>query len=279
MRPCSFARQLKVATSLVEKSESWLREGDLGPQLSPLRTHAHASCKSLHSGIWVLSSALVHLLRCARRLDHPTLASFSTLTTTKSELRRRESVRAMYRSNARQTGANEAPLAAQRRWGGGGGGGGPPPPDGGPGRGDDYSSGGYGGQNGGSHGRDDYGRGPPPPQQRDSYGGYDDRGRPSSSSRFDDRGGGGGGGGPAFDDRGRPMSAYSYGHGPGGPMQPPPPPPPLGSESPAPTGERKRKSRWGDKQEGAMPVAITGGVQEKDLESYARTCDCSPLRR
>jgi splicing factor 1 len=180
----------------------------------------------------------------------------------------------MYRSNARQTGANEAPLAAQRRWGGGGPGG-PPPPDGGPGRGDDYGSGGYGGQNGGSHGRDDYGRGPQQQQQRDSYGGYDDRGRPSSSSRFDDRGGGGP---PAFDDRGRPMGGapgHGYGHGPGGPMQPPPPPPPLGSESPAPSGERKRKSRWGDKQEGAMPVAITGGVQEKDLESYARTCASS----
>ncbi|KWU43984.1 eukaryotic type KH-domain (KH-domain type I) [Rhodotorula sp. JG-1b] len=52
-------------------------------------------------------------------------------------------------------------------------------------------------------------------------------------------------------------------------MQPPPPPPPLGSESSAPSGERKRKSRWGDKQDAAMPVAITGGVQEKDLESYA----------
>ncbi|TNY20702.1 hypothetical protein DMC30DRAFT_351935 [Rhodotorula diobovata] len=43
-----------------------------------------------------------------------------------------------------------------------------------------------------------------------------------------------------------------------------------GSESPAATGERKRKSRWGDKSEdSAMPVAITGGVQERDLETYA----------
>ncbi|GAA5987769.1 hypothetical protein JCM10908_007205 [Rhodotorula pacifica] len=178
----------------------------------------------------------------------------------------------MYRSNARQTGANEAPLAAQRRWGVGGGGGasdgaggaGGPPPGGqyppGPGR-DDY------GQNGGgAYGRDDYRAGPPPPpHQRDPY---DDRGRPSSSSRFDDRG-------PAFDDRGRPMG--------GGPMQPPPPPPPLGggggSESPAPSGERKRKSRWGDKQEAVMPVAITGGVQEKDLENYALTLRLDEIGR
>lgn len=36
-------------------------------------------------------------------------------------------------------------------------------------------------------------------------------------------------------------------------------------------GERKRRSRWGaDKAEGgAMPTAITGGVEGKDLENYA----------
>ncbi|GAA6032667.1 hypothetical protein JCM8097_004870 [Rhodosporidiobolus ruineniae] len=172
----------------------------------------------------------------------------------------------MWRNNAQQTGANDAPLASQRRWGGGGDDRGPPPPvppmNGYGGR-DDRGppGGGYGGPPGGGYGgRDERGYG------GGGYGG-DDRGRPSS--RFDDRGppgfgppGGGYGGGPS----GLPPPPPSAG-------LPPPPPPPADSSSsaaasPAP-GERKRKSRWGDKTETAAPVAITGGVQEQDLEKYA----------
>ncbi|GAA5952363.1 hypothetical protein JCM21900_003792 [Sporobolomyces salmonicolor] len=185
----------------------------------------------------------------------------------------------MWRSSSQKTGANDAPLAGPRRWGGGGGDGGPPPPPPGPpppsggygggyGR-DDRGPGGYGG---GYGGRDDRGPGGPPGGGYSGGGGYgggydEPRGR---QSRFDDRG-------PApppmnggFDDRGRPISVPSA-HPPYPPSgAPPPPPPPSGdSASPAP-GERKRKSRWGDKQENAaIPVAITGGVQEKDLETYA----------
>ena len=196
----------------------------------------------------------------------------------------------MYNRNSRQTGANEAPLPPVRRWGGADGG---PPPPGGPhggppgmgGMRDGYGGGGGGGPGGyggggggGGYGRDD--RGPPP---RDDFrsgpapGGYgmrDERGY----------GGGGGGGGGGYDERGRPASRFDerpmpsspYGGGGGGSAPPPvpagfPPMPGPGADSPAtPTGERKRKSRWGDKSEdSAMPVAITGGVQERDLETYA----------
>lgn len=66
-------------------------------------------------------------------------------------------------------------------------------------------------------------------------------------------------GGSAWDSPSRPS-----GYGGGGP---PPPPPPQADAAP---GERKRKSRWGtEKVDGALPVAITGGVESKDLENYA----------
>ncbi|BGP32778.1 hypothetical protein JCM10296v2_004562 [Rhodotorula toruloides] len=175
----------------------------------------------------------------------------------------------MYRSNAQRTGTNDVPLPTMRRWGGGGGSDGPSPPGPPPPRDS------YGGGYGGGYGRDD--RGPPP---RDSYGGgYGDR---DSRGGYDSRGGGGGygGGGGGYDDRGRPSSRFddrsSGGYDDRGRGPPPPPPsaglppapPPPGADSPAP-GERKRKSRWGDKSDAAVPVAITGGVQEKDLETYA----------
>ncbi|KAK4048243.1 hypothetical protein OIV83_004948 [Microbotryomycetes sp. JL201] len=129
----------------------------------------------------------------------------------------------MWRNNSRQTGANEAPLAAPRRWGGGGDSGGPPRDDG-----------------------------------RQQYGGYDDRGR------------------GGYDSYGRgSQQGDSYNRGPpGGGMAPPPPP----SSSSAPAadvngvpGERKRRSRWGnEKVEGtALPVAITGDVEGRELEKYA----------
>ncbi|BGP48919.1 hypothetical protein JCM10450v2_004798 [Rhodotorula kratochvilovae] len=198
----------------------------------------------------------------------------------------------MYNRNARQTGANDAPLPPVRRWGGGDGGAPPPPgpPPPGPPR-DSYGAGGGGyGGGGGGYGRDD--RGPPP---RDDYRGGGGGG--SYGGGRDERGyGGGGGGGGGYEERGRPSSRFddrgpppppsSSSYGPpgcaayGGERGLPPAPasaglPPMpgappGSESPAAAGERKRKSRWGDKSEGsALPVAITGGVQERDLEAYA----------
>lgn len=173
----------------------------------------------------------------------------------------------MWRNNSTKTGANDAPLATQRRWGGGApsavdspNNGGPPPghqqqhqgygggyndhnrgpPGGGFGGGGGYGNDrGPGGGNGYNQGPGGYGQQQSPPQQ--GYGGgYDEqRGRPQS--RFDER----------------------------GPLPSAPPPPPAQEDAAAP-GERKRKSRWGSKTENAaMPVAITGGVQEKDLEAYA----------
>lgn len=184
----------------------------------------------------------------------------------------------MWRNNSTKTGANDAPLTTQRRWGsgatssndqgppppqqhsqnsygGGYGGGDRGPPGGGPGYG---GGGGYGNDRGGGN---SYHQGPPggggygQQQQQQGYGGgYDEpRGRPQSR----------------FDERGPP---------PGLPSAPPPPPPSAG-ESAAP-GERKRKSRWGSKQENAdLPVAITGGVQEKDLEAYARESSLTSIAR
>ncbi|SCV69827.1 BQ2448_1221 [Microbotryum intermedium] len=187
------------------------------------------------------------------------------------------------RNNARQTGANEAPLAAPRRWGGGGGGspgqdnhgqqGGPP--GGGGGRGYDngsgngYGDGGGGGGAGGGYGRDDR-----------SMTGHNDRGgwtNGGGGAGFDHRGGGGGGGGGDYGG-GRPvppppMPAPSdrqsaWGPPTGSDAPPPPPPPPPAADGPP--GERKRKSRWGsDKVEGPMPTAIAGAVNEKELERYA----------
>ncbi|GAA5969128.1 hypothetical protein JCM3765_002187 [Sporobolomyces pararoseus] len=184
----------------------------------------------------------------------------------------------MWRNNAQKTGANDAPLATQRRWGGGApssndtSNNGPPPPQqqqgygggyndynnnrGGGGGGYGYNSGpggpgGFGGGNdrgpgsygGGGGGGNNYSQGPGGygQQQQQGYGGgYEDQSRGRPQSRFDDRG---------------PL-----------PSAPPPPPP----QEDAVPGERKRKSRWGSKTENAaMPVAITGGVQEKDLEAYA----------
>ncbi|GAA5844411.1 hypothetical protein JCM9279_006292 [Rhodotorula babjevae] len=207
----------------------------------------------------------------------------------------------MYNRNSRQTGANEAPLPPVRRWGGDSGAGAPPPPHGGPhggpppmggmrdgyGGGGGGGGGGYGGGGGGGgYGRDD--RGPPP---RDDFrsgpapGGYgmgmrDERG-------YGGGGSGGGGGGGGYDERGRPTSRFDERPMPsspyGGGSAPPPSsagPPPM-SDSPAtPTGERKRKSRWGDKSEdSAMPVAITGGVQERDLETYATQLRLDEIQR
>ncbi|GAA6018786.1 hypothetical protein JCM11491_003448 [Sporobolomyces phaffii] len=187
----------------------------------------------------------------------------------------------MWRNNQRQTGANDAPLATQRRWGGGGGGGNdgppppgqhqqPPPPQQGYGGG--YGGGDRGGPPGGGGG---YGGGYGQQQQGGGYGGND----PGPGSYGSGGGGGGGYGqqqsqsyGGGYDERGRPQSRFDD-RGPPGPPpglpSAPPPPPPAGDDAAAP-GERKRKSRWGSKQENAaMPVAITGGVQEKDLEAYA----------
>lgn len=143
--------------------------------------------------------------------------------------------------NARQTGSNEASLGSTRKWGGGDA------------------------------------QGPPP---NDSYGGGGDRGR------SDQRGGGGGGGGYQYEQRGAPPMGQQQGGYGGGDRGPPPQghhdngPPrsttasygitqsaPVGD---AATGERKRKSRWGDeKAVGGMPTALTGGVQGKDLDLYA----------
>ncbi|KAK4057239.1 hypothetical protein OIO90_001734 [Microbotryomycetes sp. JL221] len=137
----------------------------------------------------------------------------------------------MWRSNARQTGANEAPLAAPRRWGGGQGG------QGANGGAQDMS-GGYGAPGGGAY--DDRGRG-----------GYSSYG-PGSHSNDSYRSGG-----------------YGGGHGSGGP--PVLPSAPALPESTGVPGERKRKSRWGnEKVEGsAMPVAITGQLEGVELEKYA----------
>ncbi|KAM0789319.1 hypothetical protein ACM66B_000156 [Microbotryomycetes sp. NB124-2] len=139
----------------------------------------------------------------------------------------------MWRNNSRQTGANEAPLAAPRRWGGG--------------------------DSGAAQQRDD-GR---LQQQR---GGYDDRGRGGYESY--------GHGSHNQHDSYRSDSSYTRGP-PGGGMPAAPPPPSMSSAS-APDangapGERKRRSRWGnEKVEGsAMPVAITGDVEGRELEKYA----------
>lgn len=212
--------------------------------------------------------------RCPKPCGHPHPRPLLTCSSRLAPFATQDSHDAMYRSNAQRTGTNDVPLPSMRRWGGGGGADGPPPPGPPPPRDS------YGGGYGGGYGRDD--RGPPP---RDSYGGgggYGDRG--DSRGGYDSRGGGGygGGGGGGYDDRGRPTSRFDdrsnggyddRGRGPPPPPPsaglPPPPPPPGGSSaSPAP-GERKRKSRWGDKSDAAVPVAITGGVQEKDLETYA----------
>ncbi|GAA5896319.1 hypothetical protein JCM6882_000982 [Rhodosporidiobolus microsporus] len=211
----------------------------------------------------------------------------------------------MWRNSSQKTGANDAPLTTQRRWGGGGGDAGPPPPGGPPPP--PPPSNGYGGGYGGG-GRDDrsgYGSGGYGGGDRGAYGGggggggggYEDRGRPSS--RFDDRGppgGGGYGGGYGGDDRAGGGGGYGGAYGGGGDDRgrsglppappsaglPPPPPPPGGAPaaaSPAP-GERKRKSRWGDKSEtAALPVAITGGVQEADLEKYATQLRLDEIQR
>ncbi|GAA5838660.1 hypothetical protein JCM5353_006470 [Sporobolomyces roseus] len=185
----------------------------------------------------------------------------------------------MWRNNNKQTGANDAPLNTQRRWGGGVGNdsgnpqqGGPPP-----------SQNGYGGGfGGGQQGPGGYGGGFQQQQQQGGYGGGD-RG-PGSFGGGPPRGygqqsppGGGYGqqqqqqgyGGGYEEPRGRPQSRFDDRGPPGLPSAPPPPPPAAPAEEASP-GERKRKSRWGSKQENAaMPVAITGGVQEKDLEAYA----------
>ncbi|KAL8280516.1 hypothetical protein RQP46_007164 [Phenoliferia psychrophenolica] len=60
-------------------------------------------------------------------------------------------------------------------------------------------------------------------------------------------------------DQPAPSSYGSY----GGHSLPPPPPPP--------SQQRVRKSRWGTErvEPGGLPTAITGGVEGKDLESYA----------
>ncbi|GAA5971073.1 hypothetical protein JCM11641_004132 [Rhodosporidiobolus odoratus] len=179
----------------------------------------------------------------------------------------------MWRNNASQSGSNTAPLAAQRRWGGSGGDSGPPPP--GPPPPSNGYGGGYerddrgppGGGYGGGYGQSDYGR-------------HEDRGR--SASRFDDRGppppGSYGG---DYERNGLPPAPSSAGLPPPPPSSgmPPPPPPADASASPAP-GERKRKSRWGDKTENAaVPVAITGGVQNDDLEKYATQLRLDEIQR
>ncbi|BGP16944.1 hypothetical protein JCM10213_007389 [Rhodosporidiobolus nylandii] len=191
----------------------------------------------------------------------------------------------MWRNNTSQTGSNTAPLASQRRWGGAGDNG-PPPPGGPP---PPPPSNGYGGGYGGD-------RGPP-------GGGYGGGGGGGMAYGGGDRGGGYGGGGGGYEDRGRPMSRFdsgpppqqgSYGapgggYGGGGlpPAPPsaglpPPPPPPQdapAAASPAP-GERKRKSRWGDKAENAaLPVAITGNVQSEDLERYSTQLRLDEIQR
>ncbi|KAL8292254.1 hypothetical protein RQP46_001720 [Phenoliferia psychrophenolica] len=187
----------------------------------------------------------------------------------------------MWQRQPAQTGSNGGALGTTRRWGGDDRSGGAPQGQGGP----------PPQQQGGYDSRDS--RGPPPQQHGGGGGGYEDRGR------SDSRGGGGGGGygggydqrdsrdsrgpppqdrdqrgGGGYDDRrgappsqapvrsgsawDQPAPQSSYGN------LPPPPPPPA-------SGERVRKSRWGNErvEPGGMPTAITGGVDGKDLESYA----------
>ena len=100
-------------------------------------------------------------------------------------------------------------------------------------------------------------------------GGYDSRDSrgPPPSDRYDDRRGPPPSqppvrGGSAWD---QPAPPSQYGNLP--------PPPPPASQDSGPPGERKRKSRWGNErvEPGGMPTAITGGVEGKDLESYAGT--------
>ena len=187
-------------------------------------------------------------------------------------------------SNSRQTGSNEAPLGGARKWGGAGGGDGnnQSAPNygggGGGGGGGGYEDqrggqGGYGGQQGGGG------------NQGGNYGQQQyDRDMRGGAGRYDDRGGGG------RDDRGRSDARPNYDR-PNMPayQQRSPPrqeerrpsawdapsaqsgPPPSAPPSDVP-GERKRKSRWGgEAQSGGMPTAITGGVDGKDLDSYAGT--------
>ncbi|GAA5936735.1 uncharacterized protein JCM15063_001970 [Sporobolomyces koalae] len=177
----------------------------------------------------------------------------------------------MWRNNSQKTGANDAPLQTQRRWGGGAAndvgppGQQPPPPQQQNGYGGGYGGGDRGGQGGYGGGYQSHGGG----------GGYgNDRGGYGGGDRGGGYGQGGGYGGPPQgsyggghdEQRGRPQSRFDD-RGPPGLPSAPPPPPPAADAAP---GERKRKSRWGDKQENAaLPVAITGGVQEKDLEAYA----------
>lgn len=211
------------------------------------------------------------------------------------------------RQNTRQSGPNEgmclsslpsfrhllltslktAPLGGTRRWGGDERDSrGPPPPPPPPG----------GGYDDRDRGRPAYdSRGPP----GGGGGGYDSRPPPQVfDPRADPRGGGGGydsrdSRGPppgAGYDRGPPGGGYESRGPPTGPPpsmggydsrdsrgpppsqgrydQPPPPPPPMD----APGGERKRKSRWGSEKVdsgNSMPTAITGGVNSRDLDSYA----------
>jgi len=230
----------------------------------------------LSEGTTSLREPIADVLQLPTALSRPSNSFISS----RNKLPHDSATEGMWRNNNKQTGANDAPLTTQRRWGGGVGNdsgnpqqGGPPPSQNGYGGGfgggqqgpggyaggfqqQQQQQGGYGGEN---RGPGSFGGGPPrgygqqsPPgggygqqQQQQGYGGgYEEpRGRPQS--RFDDRG------------------------PPGLPSAPPPPPPAAPAEEAAP-GERKRKSRWGSKQENAaMPVAITGGVQEKDLEAYA----------
>lgn len=96
---------------------------------------------------------------------------------------------------------------------------------------------------------------PPPPQQGGHYshsGGasrFDDRDRDRDRPRSS-----------RFDDRSHSSSRFDA------------PPPPV-SMPPMPSGERKKKSRWGTEKVdgGTVPVAITGGVESKDLERFAGT--------
>lgn len=182
-------------------------------------------------------------------------------------------------ANARQTGSNEAPLnGGGRRWGGGGGGGaaGGAAAGGADDQQQQSSPGGAGGnsyQQGGNVGggyeergrssnRPDYDR-PNMPQGQPGY--QQQQGHSTASSNDHHQQQNNDRRGPPSQHQqqsGQTYGTASYGMDPAKQQQ----------ESVGENGERKRKSRWGGEQQtavGGMPTALTGGVEGKDLESYA----------